>query len=293
MDKFLQTVIDGLGNGSIYAGLSLALVLIHRATQIPNLAQGELAMLSAFFAWELQDRGLPWIVALLGAIAISFVLGFTIERGIIRWVEGTSLLTLLIVTLGVLLIVNNGAGWNWGYVAKAPDTPFPDDPVSVGGAVLGWQVIGAVIVLAMTVVATFVLFKYTKLGLGLRGAAMNPDSARLVGIRVGTMLAIGWGLSCAIGATAGVMAAPRLQLQPNMLATVMIFGFAGAVLGGFNSPPGAVLGAFIVGWIQSFAATYWPSIGNDLSLTVALVVIAVVLLVRPNGLFGKAEVSRV
>lgn len=293
MTEFIQTVIDGIGNGSIYAGLALALVLIHRATNIPNLAQGELAMLSAYFAWELENRGWPWILALLGAVAASFVVGFVIERGIIRWVEGTSLLTMLIITLGVLTVVNNGAGWQWGYVPKKLDTPFNRDPVNIGSAVIDWRIIGTVIVLVVTLVLVFALFQFTKLGLGLRGAAMNPDSAKLVGIKVGTMLAVGWGLACSIGATAGVMAAPRLQLQPNMLATVMIFGFAGAVLGGFTSPAGSVLGGLLVGLIQAFAATYWPSVGNDLSLFVALAVIAIVLLVKPNGLFGKAEVSRV
>lgn len=293
MDTLLQTILDGLGTGSIYAGLALALVMVHRATHIPNLAQGEMAMLSAFLGWELQDRGLPWLAALVGAIALSFIVGFGLERGVVRWVEGSSPLTLLIVTLGITSIINSGAGSQWGYITKNVDTPFPISPVEFGGAGLSWQAVGALIVLAVTLVAVFLLFTRTKLGLGLRGAAMNPQSARLVGINVGRMLAIGWGLSAAIGATAGVMASPRLGLQPNMLSAVMVFGFASAVVGGFESPPGAVLGGFLVAWIESFARSYWPSVGNDLSLVVALVVITVVLLVKPDGIFGKAQVQRV
>ncbi len=293
MTKLLQTILDGIGNGSIYAGLALALVMVHRATHIPNFAQGELAMLSAFIAWDLQDRGLPWIVALLGTVVISFAIGYVIERGIVRWVENSGLLTLLIVTLGLTLVVNSGAGWQWSYVTKTVETPFPISPVKIGGAGLSWQAVGSLLVLSVTLLAVYSLFKFTKLGLGLRAAAMNPDSARLVGINVGTMLAVGWGLSCAIGATAGVMAAPRLGLQPNMLSAVMIFGFAAAVLGGFESPPGAVIGGFLVGLLQAVAATYWPAVGNELSLVVALVVITVVLVVKPDGIFGQAQVSRV
>lgn len=293
MTTVLQTILDGIGNGAIYAGLALALVMVHRATHIPNLAQGELAMLSAFLAWDLQDRGLPWAVALIGSMALSFLVGYAIQRGIIRWVEGASPLTLLIVTLGVSSILLSAAGWQWGYLTKTVSTPFPITPVHFGDAVLSWQAIGALLVLGVVLFLVYGLFKWTKLGLGLRGAAMNPASARLVGINVGRMLAVGWGLSCAIGATAGVMAAPRLGLQPAMLSAVMIFGFASAVLGGFDSAPGAVLGGFLVGWIQSFAATYWPAVGNDLSLVVALVVITVVLLVKPDGIFGQAQVQRV
>lgn len=293
MSKLIQTFIDGIGNGAVYAGLGLAIVLIHRSTHIPNLAQGELALLSAYFAWQLQDWGVPWVGALIGAVAISFVMGFVLQRSVIRWVEGTSLLTMLIVTLGILLVANSLAGWYWGYIPLRFATPWPDTSVQVGGAALDWNVIATVIVLGITLLLVFALFRFTKLGLGLRGAAMNPNSARLVGINVGTMLGIGWGLSCAVGATAGAMAAPRLGLTPAMLLTVMLFGFAGAVLGGLDSPPGAVLGGLIVGWIQSFAAAYWPAVGNDMNLVVGLVVLAAVLLLKPNGLFGRAEVSRV
>ena len=243
VNKFVQTLVDGLSNGAIYASLALALVLVHRATHIPNFAQGELAMLAAFIAWEIQDRGAPWIVALLGSMAISFLIGYGIERGVVRWVEGASPLTLLIVTLGLLSIINSGAGWYWGFLPKAAESPFPTEPIRLNGGeiILSWQTVGIVIVLMIVMAAIFVMFNKTKLGLGLRGAAGNPSSAKLVGIGVGTMLAMGWGLAALVGSAAGVMVAPKLGLQPNMMATVMIFAFAGAVLGGFDSPPGAVV----------------------------------------------------
>lgn len=293
MTKLLQTILDGIGNGSIYAGLALALVMVHRATNIPNFAQGELAMLSAYIGWDLQNRGLPWGLALIGAILISFVIGFLIQIGIIRWVQNSSQLTKLIVTLGIASVVLSLAGFEWGYLPQTVSTPFPLRPVYIGGAVLSWQAVGALMVLAATLLAVYGIFTWTKLGLGLRGAAMNAGSARLVGINVGLMLAVGWGLSLAIGGTAGVMASPRLGLQPGMLSAVILYGFTSAVVGGFESAPGAVLGGFLVGWLQAFAATYWPAVGNDMSLVIALVVITAVLFFKPAGLFGKTEVARV
>ena len=296
VSKFVQTLVDGLSSGAIYASLALALVLVHRATHIPNFAQGELAMLSAFIAWEIQDRGAPWIVAFLGALAISFGIGFAIERGVIRWVEGASPLTLLIVTLGLLSVINGGAGWRWGFLPKAAESPF-SGTVKIGSGndaiVISWQTIGIVIVLLVVMSAIFGMFNRTKLGLGLRAAANNPGSAKLVGIGVGGMLAMGWGLAALVGASGGVMVAPRLGLQPNMMASVMIFAFAGAVLGGFDSPPGAVFGGFAVGLLQNFTAVYWQPHGQQLSLVLAFAVIMAVLLLKPNGLFGRAEVSRV
>jgi branched-chain amino acid transport system permease protein len=296
MSKFVQTLVDGLANGSIYASLALALVLVHRATHIPNFAQGEMAMVSAYIAWEVQDRWgravWVWVAAIAISMALSFLIGFLIERGIIRWVEGASPLTLLIVTLGLLTIFNNGAGWYWTFLPKQAQTPFPSKPIRAGDIFLSWQTIGVVLVLIVLMMAVFALFKFTKLGLGLRGAAGNPTSARLVGINVGIMLAVGWGLAALVGSAAGVMVAPRLGLQPNMMATVMVFAFAGAVLGGFDSPPGAVVGGLVVGLLQSFAGIYWRH-GNSLNLVLAFFLIAIVLLVKPNGLFGRAEVSRV
>lgn len=297
MSKFLQTLVDGLANGSIYASLALALVLVHRATHIPNFAQGAMALVAAYIGWEVQDRFgtavTTWIIGLLVAMVLSFVLGFCIERGIIRWVENASPLTLLIITLGLLTILENGAGAYWGFLPKTTRSPFPTTPVRVADAVLSWQSIGIVLVLIVLMLLVFGLFNYTKLGLGLRAAAGNPASAKLVGINVGLMLAVGWGLAAAVGSTAGVMVAPRLGLQPTMMAAIMLFAFTGAVLGGFDSPPGAVIGGLLVGLLQSFAGAYWQPHGNQLNLVIALVVIMVVLLIKPNGLFGKAEVSRV
>ncbi|WP_162941933.1 branched-chain amino acid ABC transporter permease [Desertimonas flava] len=299
MSKLLQTLVDGLAYGSIYASLSLALVLVHRATHIPNFAQGEMAMVSAYLAWEVQSRigsssVLAWVIAVLSSMLLSFVLGFLIERGIIRWVENASPLTLLIITLGLLTIIQNAAGWYWGFLPERPFSPLPTKPIRVGDTVLSWQNIGIVLVLIALLVVVFVLFKYTKLGLGLRGAASNPGSARLVGINVGLMLAIGWGLAAAVGSTAGVMIAPKLgALTPTMMSSIMLFAFAGAVLGGFDSPPGAVIGGLLVGLIESFTKAYWQPHGNNLNLVIAGVVILAVLLVKPNGLFGKAAVSRV
>jgi branched-chain amino acid transport system permease protein len=291
--RFIQVVVDGLANGSIYGSLALALVLIHRATSIPNFAQGEMAMFSTFIAWQLHDDGFPYLAAFAIALAISFVGGYLIERVVIRPVEGSSQLTLLIVTLGLFAIINSAAGLHWGYLLKAFPSPFPKTPIRAGGVVLSWQSVGVVLVLLAVLFAIYLLFTFTKLGLALRASAQNPTSARLAGINVGQMLAIGWGLSAAVGAAAGIMVAPRIFVEPNMMASILIYAFAGATLGGFDSPGGSVLGGLIVGVLENVTGTYVGFIGNQLSLTVALVVIMAVLLVRPSGIWGKPEVARV
>ncbi|MEV6923397.1 branched-chain amino acid ABC transporter permease [Dactylosporangium sp. NPDC051485] len=301
MRPFLQAIFDGLASGAIYAALALALIMVHRATNIPNFAQGELAMLSAFVAWELQNRGfrpfgidsMPWVVAFIMAILISFVIGFVIERAIIRWVEAAPPLTLIIITLGLFFVVNSGAGQMFGTVTKIVQTPWPTSPLQVGGAIISWDTIVLVAVLCAALGLVFALFRYTKLGLGLRGASMNAPSAKLVGISVGTMLGVGWGLACALGAIAGTMSAQTLGLQPNIMGSVLVFAFAGAVLGGLDSPVGAVVGGLTVGLLQAFLSTYWHPYGNSLSLVIAFGLIAVVLLLRPNGIFGRPPVVRV
>jgi branched-chain amino acid transport system permease protein len=301
MTTFLQAFFDGLSTGSIYASLALALVFVFRATEISNFAQGELATLSAFIAWSLQTRGvpilgverMPWVPAVVVSVVISFFIGFVIQRAIIRWVDKDQAFTLILITLGLFSVINSSEAWYFGTVPKTIDTPWSTRPIHIFGAVMNWDTPIILGMVAITLALVYVLFRFTKLGLGLRASAMNPTSARLVGVSVGTMLGVGWGISCAIGAVAGTMTATQIGLQPNMLSTVLIYAFVGAVIGGFDSPAGAVLGGFLVAWFQSYLSTYWHPYGNNLSLVIAFVVIAFVLLVRPNGLFGKAEVVRV
>ncbi|HKG62725.1 MAG TPA: branched-chain amino acid ABC transporter permease [Solirubrobacteraceae bacterium] len=292
MDRFIQVLVDGWATGSLYGALAVAVVLIYRATGIVNFAQGELAMFSTFIAWGLMQAGLPLGLAVLATLALSFVGGMLIERVIIRPVEGGEVLTLVIVTLGLYILVNSLAGWIWGFGNRAFPSLFGDGSFDVAGAAVPYESIGIVVVLIALVAILFAVFQRTKVGLAMRAVAMNPESSRLHGISVGRTLMIGWGVASLVGALAGVLIAPRLFLDVNFMGAVLIYSFAAATLGGFDSPLGALIGGWIVGIAEGLAGTYVDFIGSDLKILVPLTVILVVLLIRPTGLFGSAEVAR-
>ena len=293
MDIFLQQVVSGLATGSIYASLALALVMIYQATDVVNFAQGEMAMFSTYLAWSMLQAGLPYWVAFLGTVAFAFVGGVVIERVVIRPVENAPILSIVIVTLGLLVIFNSVAGWIWTYIQKPFPTPFPSQPVRLGAITVGAHDVGEFAVPLVMLIVLFLFFRYTPLGLAMRAAAQNPVSSRLAGIRVSRMLALGWGLAALFGSVAGMMVAPIVTLDPSMMGGIQIYAFAAATLGGFTSPVGAVLGGLIVGVTENLVGTYVKFIGTELKLTVALGIIIVVLLVKPSGLFGRAVVRRV
>jgi branched-chain amino acid transport system permease protein len=292
MERFIQVIVDGWATGSLYGALAVAVVLIYRATGIVNFAQGEFAMFSTFIAWGLLQAGLPLVLAVLGTLAISFLGGMLIERLVIRPVEGGEVLTLVIVTLGLYILVNSLAGWIWGFGNRAFPSLFGDGAIEVAGARVAVESIGIVAVLLAVVVGLYAVFQRTKVGLAMRAVSFNPDSSRLVGISVGRTLMVGWGIAALVGALAGALIAPRLFLDVNFMGSVLIYSFAAATLGGFDSPFGAVLGGWIVGIAENLAGTYVDFIGSDLKILVPLAVILGVLLVRPTGLFGSAEVAR-
>jgi len=289
MHSFLQQIFSGLATGAIYASLALALVMIYRATDLVNFAQGEMAMFSTYIAWTLSNAGLPFWAAFLITLVVSFLGGMLIERVIIRPVENAPVLAAVVVTIGLLLIFNATAGWIYTYTVQDFPSPFPDRPML--GALMTTRDLGVIAVTLVMLLILFAFFRFTTTGLAMRAAAQNPASARLCGIPVGRMLAIGWGLAAAIGATAGIMVAPVLFLDPNMMGGVLLYAFAGALLGGIGSPVGAVVGGLIVGVTENLVGTYL--IASQLKLTVALILIIIVLVLRPNGLFGTAIVKRV
>jgi branched-chain amino acid transport system permease protein len=292
MERFIQVIVDGWATGSLYGALAVAVVLIYRATGIVNFAQGELAMFSTFIAWGLMQAGLPLGLAIAGTLGLSFLGGMLIERLVIRPVEGGEVLTLVIVTLGLYILVNSLAGWIWGFGNRAFPSVFGDGSFDVAGATVAVESLGIVAVLIALVGILFAVFQRTKVGLAMRAVSINPDSARLVGISVGRTLMIGWGIAALVGALAGVLIAPRLFLDVNFMGAVLIYSFAAATLGGFDSPLGALVGGWIVGIAENLAGTYVDFIGSDLKILVPLTVILVVLLFRPTGLFGSPEVAR-
>jgi branched-chain amino acid transport system permease protein len=293
VDTLIQQIVSGLATGGIYGSLALALVMIYQATDVVNFAQGEMAMFSTYLAWTLLNAGLPYWVAFVATLAIAFVGGLLIERVLIRPVESAPVLTIVIVCIGLLVILNSMAGWIYSYIQKPFPSPFPSTPIRVGNIYFGAHSIGALGITLLVLLGLYVFFRFTTLGLAMRAAAQNPVSSRLCGIRVGWMLAIGWGLAALVGAVAGMMVAPIVFLDPNMMSGILIYAFASATLGGFTSPGGAVVGGLIVGVIENLVGTYVGFIGTELKLTVALALILIVLVVRPSGLFGRGAVHRV
>jgi branched-chain amino acid transport system permease protein len=290
MDSFLFQVLAGLATGGIYASLALALVMIYQATHLVNFAQGEMAMFSTYIAWSLINAGVPYWYAFVLTVGIAFVLGILIERIVIRPVENAPVLAVVVVFIALLVILNSTAGWIYTYTIKSFPSPFPKEPL-FGIRYMSAHEIGAIGVTLVVLSLLYAFFRFTPLGLAMRAAAQNAESSRLVGIRVGWMLALGWGLAAAVGAVAGMMVAPIVYLDPNMMGGILLYAFAAALVGGIDNPGGAVLGGFLVGVLENLLGAF--VIGNELKLTVALVLIIGVLLVRPSGIFGKVHVTRV
>jgi branched-chain amino acid transport system permease protein len=291
LQNFLQQVVSGIASGGIFASLALALVLIYNAMGLVNFAQGEMAMFATFVAYTLIERGLSYWIALPLTLVLAFAGGLIIQRVVIKPVERAPVLTLVIVTLGLATLINGLAGFVFGYVPRSFPSPFSVQTVSIAGAVVSYRDLGVIAASAVVLVLIYLLLQRTTLGLTMRAAAHNPDASRLLGVRVSWMLAIGWGLASAVGALSGVMVAPILLLEPNMMQTIIIYAFAAAVLGGIESPLGAVVGGIIVGVTVNLAGAYL--VGGDLQLAVAFLIIVAVLVVRPHGLLGRPSVRRV
>jgi branched-chain amino acid transport system permease protein len=301
MEQLLQQTASGLANGAIYACLALALVMIFVSTDHINFAQGELSMFSAFICWQLLQWGVSFWIALPAVALFSFLIGVSIERVILRPLHNAPILSVVVVFIGLLAIFHSLAGAIWGHTIKAFPSPFPNITFA-GSGYIGPHQIGMIAVTLVLLLALFGFFRFTPLGLAMRAAAQNPASARLAGIRVDWMLALGWGLAAAIGAVAGTLVAPAVYLEPNMMASILLYGFAGALVGGISSPGGAVAGGFIVGVLENLVAycgnlleksTGVYVVGNGEKLMVALVIVITVLTLKPSGLFGHVTVKRV
>jgi len=288
--EFLHQLSSGLALGGVYAITALALVMIFQATQLVNFAQGEMAMFSTYVAWQLLQNGWSYWAAFAFTVVVSFVGGVVIERLIVRPFANAPVLASVIVFIGLGFIFNALAGFLFGFSVQSFDTPFDGRPL-FGNKFMSAHESGSVMVSLIVLALVFAFFRFTPLGLAMRAAAQNPASARLVGVRVGWMLALGWGLAAAIGAVAGMMAAPIVYLDPNMMSGLLLYAFAGAVLGGIDNPWGAVVGGFAVGIVENLLGAY--VVGQEVKLSVALVIIVGVLVVKPSGLFGRRIVARV
>ncbi len=322
MTLFLQRCIDGLQNGAIYSVVAIPMVLIFKATTLINFAQGELAMIGAFFAFvfAVQAFSLPiWLAAII-AMVLAALLGMGIERTLLRSFDPSDHLPIVLITLGVFYIINAFAGDIWNYQAQ-PEVPnllydmpnfgFWDMGEWMQGRSsfftseenrLGLRIqhdsVGLIGALLLMLLALHFILNRTKMGLAFRGVSSNTESSRLVGIRVGRILSFGWALACSFGALGAILVAPRITLQPNMMLTVLVYALASAAFGGLDSVGGAALGGFVVGLLNSLVLGYVADVDRLSSLTAAPLVMPVILLLvvlwfKPQGLFGTKTVERV
>ncbi len=293
MGTFIQLVVDGLSIGSVYAALALAIVLVNQATGLINFAQGGMAVLSAYLAWWFTGVGIPLILAILLSVGVSFLFGAVVERYLMRRFEGGDPDTAVVVTIGLLTLITGACGWLFTYNNQQFPSLFPLDTISVLGASVSVRSIGTTVVILAIMILLQALFAGTKLGLALRAVAVNPQSAAFSGLPVSRLLMVGWGLAAGLGAVAGALVAPQLTLTPGMMDNALVYALAAVILGGLSSPVGVVAAAWIIGVLENLAAVYVPFIGYDLKVAVPFVLIFVVLLVRPQGLFGRRTVVRV
>ncbi len=291
---FAQQTVAGLAQGAVFGSLALALVLIYRATEVINFAQGEMAMATTYVAYQLIQWGLSYWAAFVLTLLIAFVFGTLVQLVFVRPVQHTSVIAVVIVTVGLFILIDGVVTWVWGADLKFMPAPFGNRVYHLGGVAFARQDVGTLVVVVISVVLLWALFQFTKLGLGMRAAALRPAAARLVGVRVDRMLAIGWGLAATLGALAGLMAEPsQYVLQPSLMQPILLYAFAAAVLGGLESPAGAVVGGLALGVFLNLVGQYVHFVTSELRLPFAFAVLLVVLLVKPTGLFGRARVRRV
>ena len=292
MELFTNQILAGISTGAIYACMALAVVMIYQAIDHLNFAQGEMAMFSTFISWQFMQWGVPYWGAFLLTIAFSFAGGIAIERALFRPLAKAPILTQVAGFIALFSIITSSAGLIWDFTIKQYPTPFGSAPF-LGSQLISTHQAGMIGVTILLLIALYIFFQYTRVGLAMRAAASLPESARLVGINTSWMIALGWGMAAGIGSIAGILIAPVVFLEPNMMGGVLIYGFAAAVLGGLTSPFGAVVGGFLVGVVENLAGTYIPGVGNELKLPIALALIVTVLVVKPAGLFGRPIVKRV
>jgi branched-chain amino acid transport system permease protein len=292
MTKFIDYTLNGISTGAIYAAVALALVLIWRATRIVNFAQGAMLMITTYIALAVINSTGSYVLGFVVALGSGFVLGALVERILIRRVENGPPLNAVIVALGLYTLLVAVAGMIWGDTPRGFPPAFSIRGYDIGGTryLFAPNDTFIIVVVVVVAIALAALFRFTAVGLQMRAAAFKPEVAQLVGVRVGRMFTFGWGLAALTGSIAGVLVAPSVFVAPNNFDPILISGFVAAVLGGLDSPPGAVVGGMILGLALSYVAGYE---GDALVPLAALVILIVVLMVRPTGLFPAAKERRV
>lgn len=292
MELLIQQLLAGVTSGAIYACFALALVLIFQSTGHVNFAQGEMAMFSTFIAWQFMQWGLFHWPTLVLTIILSFIGGVFVERVVFSPARSASHMGQMVIFLGLFTVLNSLAGFIWDHTIRPFPTPFGTSSI-LGSGLLSAHQLGMLCVTFAILAGMYLFFRFTRIGLAMRAAAQDPVSSRLVGVRVNLMISLGWGMATAVGSITGMLIAPLIYLEPNMMLSVLLYGFAAAVLGGLNSPLGAIVGGIMVGIVENLAGTYIPVIGSQVKLIVALGLIIIVLVMKPTGLFGRKSFQRV
>ncbi|MCE1179489.1 MAG: branched-chain amino acid ABC transporter permease [Micrococcales bacterium] len=292
MQQLITTLLNGLTMGMVYAAFALALVLIWRSTRIVNFAQAPMAMVTTYIAMVLIEGGLNYWLAFILALLSGFVLGAFVERVIVRPVEGKSDINAVILTLGLFIVLHALAALVFGSDYKSFPAPFGVRGITVGGHSLAITPFGIFTIVAVIVVMLLLLllFQKTDVGLQMRASAFNPEVARLLGVKVSSMLTLGWALAALVGSLSGLLIAGGNLVHPGYMDSVVVFGFVAAVLGGLDSPLGAVVGGLIMGIALSLVSGY---LGSGLVSLAALLILVAVLLVKPGGLFSHASERKV
>jgi branched-chain amino acid transport system permease protein len=292
VQQFVNTALEGLTTGMVYAAFALALVLIWRSTRIVNFAQAPMAMLTTFIALTVIDAGHSYWLGFVAALVSGLVLGAFLERVVVRPVEGKSEINAVILTLGLFIVLHAIASVVFGNRYRSFPAPFGIRGLEFGSTTIALTGFGIFTIVSVLVVMVLLLllFRFTDVGLRMRASAFNPEVARLLGVRVGRMLTLGWALAALVGSLAGLLIAGGSLVHPGYMDSVVVFGFVAAVLGGLDSPVGAVVGGLLLGVALSFVSGY---LGSELVALASLAILMVVLLLRPGGLFAQAEQRRV
>jgi branched-chain amino acid transport system permease protein len=289
----IQLIVEGFATGSIYGALALAIVLVNRSTGLINFAQGSMGVLSTFVAFGLIQLGTPLLLAMLAAFVFAFVFGAGVERFVIRRFEGGDPDTAVVVTIGLFVFIAGIAALLFGYEPRQFPSLFPPQSINIAGVFVSMRSVGTIIVLIAVMILLQLLFRFTKLGLAMRAVADNPQSAGLSGLPVSRLLMVGWGLAAVLGAIAGVLVAPQLFISPTMLDFALVYALAAAILGGLDSPVGAVVAGWFIGIVENLAGAYVDFIGDDLKIAVPFIFMLIILIVRPQGLFGRKVTVRI
>ena len=293
LQVFFQQIIDGIANGSLYAAMAVAIVLVHRTTGVVNFALGEMALLCTFLAWQVSAWGAPLVVAIMVGLAVAFVLGAGVERVLMRPLRNKPPLTSAVVALGVFLVLNQVCALIWPGAQREFPALVPTFNLTLAGLRIGSETLLLLLVLAAQGALLWYFFRHTRLGLRMRAASDNPESAVYIGIEPNRLFTLGWGLAAVFAAIAGILLAPSILLTTGMMFPVLIYGLCAATLGGLNNPFGAIAGGILVGVTENLAATYLPFIGSDLRIAAPLILVFAALMFRPHGLFGTAQTERV